>query len=162
MAVIDYITPMDKREIYREAAQQIAAINEGESFALARLSTAVCVLHHAFDSFFWTGFYMVDPEKPRELVVGPYQGSLGCLRIPFGSGVCGSCAADGETKIVDDVHAFDGHIACDSRSNSEIVVPVYGADGKLYAVLDVDSEGYSNFDSVDKEALEGICAGLFP
>ncbi len=152
---------MDKQELYREAAQQIAAINEGEAYALARLSTAVCVLHHTFDSFFWTGFYMVDPVKPGELVVGPYQGTLGCLRIPFGSGVCGACAAKGETVIVEDVHAFPGHIACDSRSNSEIVVPVFDTSGKLYAVLDVDSESYANFDDVDKAGLERICDALF-
>lgn len=151
---------MDKLEIYKETAQQIEAVNEGETNELARLSTAVCLLHHAFDDFFWTGFYMVDPEKEAELIVGPYQGTLGCLRIPFGSGVCGTSAAKKETIIVKDVHVFPGHIACDSRSNSEIVVPVVRKDGSLAAVLDVDSENYENFDEVDKQALEGICAGL--
>lgn len=151
---------MDKQEIYKETAQQIEAVNEGETNELARLSTAVCLLHHAFDDFFWTGFYMVDPEKEAELIVGPYQGTLGCLRIPFGSGVCGTSAAKKETVIVKDVHAFPGHIACDSRSNSEIVVPVLRKDGSLAAVLDVDSEKYETFDEVDKKALEDICAEL--
>ena len=83
---------------------------------------------------------MVDDEKPRELVVGPYQGTLGCLRIPFGRGVCGTSAQTGETVIVEDVHAFPGHIACDARSNSEIVVPVFDKMSRLKAVLDIDSE----------------------
>lgn len=108
---------MDKQEIYDDVAKQIRAVNEGETYQIARLSTAACLLSLAFDDFFWTGFYMVDPEKPGELVVGPYQGTLGCLRIPFGTGVCGAAAERGETVIVEDVHAFPGHIACDSRSN---------------------------------------------
>ncbi|MGJ8564628.1 MAG: GAF domain-containing protein [Alphaproteobacteria bacterium] len=153
---------MEKLEIYKEAAQQIAAVNEGEGNELARLSTAVCLLHHAFDDFFWTGFYMVDPLKPDELIVGPYQGTLGCLRIPFGRGVCGASALRKETVIVKDVHEFPGHIACDSRSNSEIVVPVLRKDGSLAAVLDVDSEKFGTFDEVDKQALEAICVGLLP
>ena len=103
---------------------------------------------------------MVDPLKPTELVVGPYQGTLGCLRIPFGKGVCGTSAQKGETIIVEDVHAFPGHIACDSRSNSEIVVPVYDKDGKLAAVLDVDSTEIGSFDEDDKEGLEAICKSL--
>lgn len=155
-----YFGGMDKAEIYDEVAKQIAAVNDGEGYQLARLSTAVCLLHNSFDDFFWTGFYMVDPEKRDELVVGPYQGTLGCLRIPFGKGVCGAAAARGETVIVEDVHDFPGHIACDSRSNSEIVVPVYTRDGALMAVLDVDSEKFATFDDVDKLWLEKICAGL--
>lgn len=151
---------MEKLEIYKETAQQIAAVNEGEGNELARLSTAVCLLHHAFDDFFWTGFYMVDPLKPDELIVGPYQGTLGCLRIPFGNGVCGASALRKETLIIKDVHEFPGHIACDSRSNSEIVVPVLRKDGSLAAVLDVDSEKLGTFDEVDKQALEAICADL--
>jgi len=107
--------------------------------------------------FFWTGFYVVDPLKPTELVVGPYQGTLGCLRIPFGRGVCGAAAASGQTQLVKDVHAFPGHIACDSRSNSEIVVPVFDASGALAAVLDVDSTELAAFDEEDQAGLEAIC-----
>jgi len=107
--------------------------------------------------FFWTGFYLVDPLKPQELVVGPYQGTLGCLRIPFGKGVCGHVAATREPVIVPDVHAFPGHIACDAASNSEIVVPVFRPDGSLAGVLDVDSTEYDAFDSVDQEGLTEIC-----
>lgn len=151
---------MEKNNIYTDVAKQIAAVNEGENYLLARLSTAVCLLHTNFDAFFWTGFYMVDPNKKNELVVGPYQGTLGCLRIPFGKGVCGTSAALGETVIVEDVHTFPGHIACDSRSNSEIVVPVFDKQNNLVAVLDIDSEEYGTFDIIDKKALEAIVANL--
>ena len=151
---------MNKKEIYKDVAGQIAAVIDGETSITARYATAACLLNEAFDYFFWTGFYVVDPLKPTELVVGPYQGTLGCLRIPFGKGVCGTTAQKGETIIVEDVHAFSGHIACDSRSNSEIVVPVYDRNGKLTAVLDVDSIEIGSFDEDDKEGLEAICKTL--
>lgn len=151
---------MDKIKVYNDVARQIAAVIEGETSVIARYATAACLLNEAFDYFFWTGFYLVDPLKPTELVVGPYQGTLGCLRIPFGRGVCGACAQKGETIIVKDVHEFPGHIACDSRSNSEIVVPVFDKDGKLVAVLDVDSTELASFDEDDKAGLERICKGL--
>lgn len=151
---------MTKAETYTDVAQQIAAVIEGETSVTARYATAACLLSEAFDYFFWTGFYVVDPLKPTELVVGPYQGTLGCLRIPFGRGVCGTCAEKSETLIVKDVHEFPGHIACDSRSNSEIVVPVFDKDGKLAAVLDVDSTDIGSFDEDDKAGLEAICKTL--
>ena len=151
---------MNKKEIYKDVAGQIAAVIDGETSVTSRYATAACLLNEAFDYFFWTGFYVVDPLKPTELVVGPYQGTLGCLRIPFGKGVCGTSAQKGETIIVEDVHAFPGHIACDSRSNSEIVVPVYDKNGKLAAVFDVDSTEIGSFDEDDKEGLEAICKTL--
>ena len=151
---------MKKKELYKEVSQQISAVIDGESSVTARFATAACLLNEAFDYFFWTGFYVVDPHKPTELVVGPYQGTLGCLRIPFGKGVCGTSAQKQETIIVEDVHAFPGHIACDSRSNSEIVVPVYDMDGNLAAVLDVDSTEIGSFDEDDKAGLEAICKTL--
>ena len=133
----------------------------GETSLTAHYATAACQLREAFgERFFWTGFYLVDPDKPAELVVGPYQGTLGCLRIPFGKGVCGAAAASGETQLVEDVHAFPGHIACDSRSNSEIVVPVRDARGALVAVLDVDSTEFGAFDAEDQAGLEAICGDL--
>lgn len=146
---------------YTEIAAEIASVTAGETSYTARYATAACLLAEAFrPRFYWTGFYLVDPLKESELVVGPYQGTLGCLRIPFGKGVCGAVAASGETLIVPDVHAFPGHIACDSRTNSEIVVPVFNSDGKLAAVLDVDSTEHDAFDDDDKSGLERICAGL--
>ena len=153
--------PADKAARYRELAAEIAAVLQGEPNRIARMATVASMLAGAFDSFYWTGFYMVDTEKPGELVVGPYQGTLGCLRIPFGKGVCGAAAASGETQIVADVHAFPGHIACDSRSNSEIVVPVFDGDGRLIAVLDVDSTAFAAFDAIDAEWLRRIVAQAF-
>lgn len=153
--------PADKPSRYREVGSMLAAVVAGEANHTARYSTAVSLLTQAFSPrFFWTGFYVVDPLKPTELVIGPYQGTLGCLRIPFGRGVCGAVAASGITQLVDDVHAFPGHIACDSRSNSEIVVPVFDRAGRLAAVLDVDSEAYAAFDLEDQTGLESICALL--
>ena len=151
---------MSKIETYEDVAKQIAAVIEGETSVTARYATTACLLNEAFEDFFWTGFYVVDPLKPTELVVGPYQGTLGCLRIPFGKGVCGTSAEHGETIIVEDVHEFPGHIACDSRSNSEIVVPVFEPSGKLAAVLDVDSTKFGTFDEEDKVGLEAICKTL--
>lgn len=151
---------MSKIDLYKDVAKQIAAVVDGETSVTARYATAACLLNEAFDYYFWTGFYVVDPLKPSELVVGPYQGTLGCLRIPFGMGVCGTSAQKGETIIVKDVHEFPGHIACDSRSNSEIVVPVYDKDGTLAAVLDVDSTEIGSFDEDDKVGLEAICQTL--
>lgn len=151
---------MTKAQIYKTAAAEIAAVNAGEASAIARYATAACILSEAFETFFWTGFYLVDPHKPDELVVGPYQGTLGCLRIAFSRGVCGACAREQATIIVPDVHAFEGHIACDSATNSEIVVPVFDDAGNLAAVLDVDSTQFDNFGADDKAGLEAICKDL--
>ena len=153
--------PSDKRERYAALRAEIAAVIAGEPNRIARLASATSLLAQAFpDRFFWTGFYLVDAEKPNELVIGPYQGTLGCLRIPFDKGVCGACASRRESIIVPDVHAFPGHIACDSRSNSEIVTPVFDGDGELIAVLDVDSTQFNAFDEVDEAGLRAICADL--
>ncbi|MEZ5984799.1 MAG: GAF domain-containing protein [Hyphomonas sp.] len=149
---------MDKAAVYRDLKAEIESVVAGETSVTARYATASCLLAQAFrPRFFWTGFYVVDPLKERELVVGPYQGTLGCLRIPFGKGVCGHVAATEEPIIVPDVHAFPGHIACDSATNSEIVLPVFDGEGKLAAVLDVDSTEPDAFDDVDREGLAAIC-----
>ena len=152
---------MTRAETYAELKAEIDSVVAGETYIPARYASAACLLSQAFSPrFFWTGFYVVDPQKPEELVVGPYQGTLGCLRIPFGKGVCGACADRKESIIVPDVHAFPGHIACDSRTNSEIVVPVFDADGALAAVLDVDSEQADAFNEDDRLGLEAICRSL--
>lgn len=157
--------PEDKATRYAEVMEEILAVVDGEPNRTARMATVASMLHDAFDTFFWTGFYVVDEDKRAagtdELVVGPYQGTLGCLRIPFGRGVCGAAAATGQTQVVEDVHAFPGHIACDSRSASEIVVPVRDGEGRLIAVFDVDSTAAAAFDSVDQEALEKLLARVF-
>ncbi|MEO0551015.1 MAG: GAF domain-containing protein [Pseudomonadota bacterium] len=152
---------MTKSETYAALKDEITSVIAGETYTPARYASASCLLAQAFQPrFFWTGFYVVDPRKPTELVVGPYQGTLGCLRIPLGKGVCGACATQKRSIIVPDVHAFPGHIACDSRTNSEIVVPVFDGQGTLAAVLDVDSEVPDAFDETDRKGLEAICGVL--
>lgn len=155
------MTPAEKHARYQEVAREIAATIEGERNLVARMATVSNLLHHAFDHYFWTGFYLVDPENPGELVIGPYQGTLGCLRIPFGKGVCGAAAARLKTIIVPDVHEFPGHIACDSRSESEIVAPVFDAKGNLIAVFDVDSDRKAMFDEIDAAGIEAILKAGF-
>jgi GAF domain-containing protein len=153
--------PESRAERYARVAGEIASVLEGEPNLTARMATVASMLASSFEDFFWTGFYVVDPEKPHELVVGPYQGTLGCLRIAFGRGVCGTAAATARTQVVPDVHAFPGHIACDSRSASEIVAPVFDRAGRLIAVLDVDSERPAAFDGLDAEWLERILKQVF-
>ncbi|HEX3407270.1 MAG TPA: GAF domain-containing protein [Caulobacteraceae bacterium] len=153
--------PSAKAARYAALAEEIAAVLEGEANVVARQATVAAMLADAFEHYFWTGFYLVDPANPGELVVGPYQGTLGCLRIAFGRGVCGTAAAERRTVIAPDVEAFPGHIACDSRSRSEIVAPVFGADGALIGVFDVDSTELAAFDETDAAGLERILADAF-
>ena len=155
------VLPAEKALRYGAVAEEIASVLEGEPNRVARMATVAAMLAASFDHYFWTGFYVVDPDKAGELVVGPYQGSLGCMRIAFGRGVCGVAAATRTTQVVADVHAFPGHIACDSRSASEIVAPVFDAAGRLIAVFDVDSDQPAAFDDVDRGWLERILAGVF-
>jgi L-methionine (R)-S-oxide reductase len=157
----DKILPAEKAQRYAAVAEEIAAVLDGEPNLTARMATVASMLAASFDHFFWTGFYVVDPDKREELVVGPYQGTLGCLRIAFGRGVCGTAARTRQTQIVEDVDAFPDHIACDSRSKSEIVVPVVDADGRLIAVFDVDAEAVGAFDQLDADWLEGILQDTF-
>ena len=148
-----------KSEAYEECYQTIVAVwrdEGGKSLDdIALMSTINSVLANRFSHFFWTGFYRVCGDR---LVVGPYIGTVGCLQIEFGRGVCGTAAARKETVIVPDVQAFPGHIACDARSKSEIVVPVFAPDGVLIAVLDVDSDQPDAFDDEDRGGLERIAA----
>ena len=147
---------------YRSLAEEIAAVIEGEPDRTARMATVVAMLAHGFpERFFWTGFYVVDADDPEELVVGPYQGTLGCLRIAFGRGVCGQAALQRRTLIVPDVDAFPGHLACDARSRSEIVVPVFDAHDELIAVLDIDAPHLDEFDADDAQGLETILRQTF-
>jgi GAF domain-containing protein len=153
--------PSDKAARYAALAEEIAAVLAGEANVVARQATVAAMLADAFDHYFWAGFYLVDAERPDELIVGPYQGTLGCLRIGFGRGVCGTAAAERRTIIVPDVDAFDGHIACDSRSKSEIVVPMVGKTGSLLGVFDVDSIELAAFDETDAAGLERILRETF-
>jgi GAF domain-containing protein len=156
----DKTLPRKKADRYAAVAEEIDAVLAGEPDLIARMATVTAMLKAAFRSYFWAGFYLVDPDKD-ELVIGPYQGTLGCLRIAFGRGVCGAAARTRQTQVVDDVEAFPGHIACDSRSKSEIVVPVVDAQARLIAVFDVDSDRPAAFDSVDRQWLEKILLRTF-
>ncbi|AKF06036.1 GAF domain-containing protein [Sandaracinus amylolyticus] len=148
----------DKRATYARVRASIESLIDGEDDWVAAMATVVCELHHAFESYDWTGFYRA--VSPELLVIGPYQGGHGCLRIPFSRGVCGAAARTRETQLVPDVHAFPDHIACSSTTLSEIVVPVLAPDGRVLAVLDVDSNAPAAFDELDREALESLCAML--
>lgn len=143
-----------KTRAYAELHAHGRAILDGVGDEIAAMATISSLVHHAF-GFLWTGFYRVI-EPGALLRVGPYQGSLGCLEIAFGRGVCGTAASERRAIIVPDVEKFPGHIACDSRSRSEIVVPVNGPGGELLAVLDVDSEELDSFDEEDQRGLERL------
>ena len=143
---------MEKAEKYRLLERQVAALLEGETDVIAKMANVAAVLHDTF-GFWWTGFYRVAGD---ELVLGPFQGPVACMHIPFGKGVCGTAWKRNETVVVPDVEQFPGHIACSSASRSEIVVPVHGPDGAVTAVLDIDSDRLATFDEEDRVWLEKI------
>lgn len=143
---------MEKENIYAGLAVRIAALIEGERDFVARMANTAALLHSGF-GFWWTGFYRVIGD---ELVLGPFQGPVACCRIPFGRGVCGTAWKEDRTVVVPDVDKFPGHIACSSESRSEIVVPVRDPEGKVVAVLDIDSRELGTFDATDARFLSEI------
>ena len=145
---------MPLTEAYDELNAQVRAVLEGIDDEIAAMATMSALIHNAFGHL-WTGFYRV-VEPNRLLRVGPYQGTLGCLEINFGRGVCGTAAQTGETQVVEDVMTFPGHITCDARSRSEIVVPVFNRDDNLIAVLDIDSDQVAAFSDEDRVGLQRI------
>lgn len=146
----------NRSQVYAEIAPQIEALIGGESDVVANLANVAAVLREAF-GFFWVGFYVV---KEGELVLGPFQGPIACTRIRFDQGVCGHSYTTRKTVIVPDVDAFPGHIACASASRSEIVLPIFGKDGEVFGVLDVDSDKLDHFSDVDADGLERIVRSL--
>ncbi|WP_097068883.1 GAF domain-containing protein [Rhodobacter maris] len=144
---------------YQTLSRTIKALTAGESDEVALMATLACEIHHADDRFDWTGFYRV--TEPGVLKIGPYQGGHGCLVIPFSRGVCGAAARERRTQLVADVEAFAGHIACSSSTRSELVIPVFGAGGRLIGVLDIDSNAPAAFTEEDARALEAILAATF-
>ncbi len=146
----------EKRAIYRDALAEIDSLLTDLLDPIAAMASAASALHARIPAASWTGFYRV--VAPELLRVGPYQGGIGCLEIPFSRGVCGAAARERNTQLVQDVHAFPGHIACDESARSEIVVPVFDRAGALVAVLDVDSREPAAFDEIDREGLEPIAA----
>ena len=148
---------MNKEERYQELSKQISALIEGETDSISVMANVSAAIHESM-GFFWTGFYIV---KDNELRLGPFQGSVACMHIPFGRGVCGTSWQRKATVIVPDVEEFPGHIACSSLSRSEIVVPVFDASGNVTAVLDIDSRELNTFDEVDQRWLEKIVSEIF-
>ena len=145
---------MNKEEKYRLLVEQVKSLVEGETDRIAIMAN-ICAAVHETMGFFWTGFYRVVGD---ELLLGPFQGPVACMHIPFGKGVCGSAWQQRRTLVVPDVEQFPGHIACSSLSRSEIVVPVFSADGSdVIAVLDIDSRELATFDETDRQYLEQIC-----
>ena len=150
-----HIAQGGKEEKYALLYKQIAAVTESESDTIANMANVAAMIHATF-GFWWTGFYRV---VGGELVLGPFQGPLACSRIAYGRGVCGTAWQEARTQVVPDVEQFPGHIACSSASKSEIVVPLL-KDGKVTAVLDIDSEHLATFDETDKMWLERIVEKL--
>jgi GAF domain-containing protein len=144
----------DKAVLYRDLASAVDGLTTGEPDAVANMANVAALIWETLPDINWAGFYR---NVDGELVLGPFQGRPACIRIPFGQGVCGAAAATLEVQRVDDVHAFPGHIACDAASASELVVPIVGADGKLVAVLDVDSPTPSRFTADDEAGLVAVC-----
>ena len=145
-----------KEEQYKLLVSQITSLIDGEKDLIAVMSNVAAAIHQTM-GFWWTGFYRVLDD---ELVLGPFQGPVACMHIPYGKGVCGTAWQRAETVVVPDVEQFPGHIACSSESKSEIVVPVFDNVGKVIAVLDIDSAQLATFDDIDRHYLETICKML--
>ena len=143
-----------KHELYADLAQQARGVLAGEPSLIANAANFAALVFHSLPDLNWAGFYLYDGT---ELVVGPFQGKPACIRIALGKGVCGTAAQTRQTQVIRDVHSFDGHIACDAASQSEIVVPLVKADGSLLGVWDVDSPSIARFDEEDRAGMEALC-----
>ena len=141
---------------YESLVRQLAALTEGIPYHIANLANASALLWEYLADINWAGFYIMEDGA---LVLGPFQGKTACIRIPVGKGVCGTAVAENATQLVEDVHQFPGHIACDSASNSEIVVPIR-KDGKVWGVLDIDSPHFARFSPADQAGLEAFVSVL--
>ncbi len=151
-------TATDKPEFYRDLLAAADALTAGERDAIANMANVAALLFDWLPALNWAGFYRT---IGRELVLGPFQGKAACIRIPFGQGVCGAAAATATSQLVEDVHAFPGHIACDAASRSELVVPVM-TNGAVAAVIDLDSPDLARFDADDRAGIEALAARLAP
>jgi L-methionine (R)-S-oxide reductase len=147
------IAAADVATLYRDLASALEAVIAGEPDPIANMANAAALIWDSLPELNWAGFYR---NVGGELVLGPFQGRPACIRIKVGEGVCGAAAATLQAQRVDDVHAFPGHIACDAASNSELVVPIVGADGKLFAVLDLDSPDKARFDAEDEAGFVAL------
>ncbi|RUS19478.1 GAF domain-like protein [Jimgerdemannia flammicorona] len=160
----DFDSNIPRPKFYAELVEQAKSLVEGQRNWVTNLSNISALVYHGLRSLEraktkpvnWAGFYFADPKDPTTLILGPFQGKIACTVIPFGKGVCGAAAATKQTQLVRDVHAFPGHIACDSASNSEIVVPLVLPSGRVIGVLDIDNEAIEGFDEDDKVGLEAL------
>ncbi|KAI9257756.1 GAF domain-like protein [Helicostylum pulchrum] len=156
---------LSRKEFYSELLEQVQCICEDQTFWVTNLSNASTVIYHGLISLEhfqekpinWCGFYITNPKNSQQLILGPFQGKVACTVIPFGKGVCGTAASSKEPQLVRDVHEFPGHIACDSASNSEVVIPLV-KDGRVLGVLDIDCEKIEGFTQEDKDGLEAIAS----
>ncbi|KAF2740143.1 GAF domain-like protein [Polyplosphaeria fusca] len=151
-----------KKDIYAQVLEQASALFEGQRNWVCNLSNTASLLYHGLRSLpspsaavNWAGFYVIDPKNPGQLILGPFHGQVACQTIAFGKGVCGAAAQSGATQLVEDVEQFPGHIACDSQSRSEIVVPIR-QEGKVVAIIDIDCAELKGFDLEDRVALERL------
>lgn len=150
--------PTDKKELYALLAEQLTALTDGEPHAIPNLANCSALLFYALKDINWAGFYLTQTDETtgkEYLLLGPFQGKTACIRIPSGRGVCGTALSTGEIQLIENVHEFPGHIACDSASNSEIVLPIR-KNGKIVGVLDIDSPYVARFDEEDKEGLQKL------
>jgi GAF domain-containing protein len=144
--------PEDKKECYQLIHAQLRSLLENETYLLPNLCNCSALLNLALQDINWVGFYLMNEN---ELLLGPFQGKPACIHIPIGKGVCGTAVLEDRTQLIPDVHAFPGHIACDSASRSEIVIPIH-ADNRIIGVLDIDSPNLARFDQEDQEGLEQV------
>ena len=152
------VYPENKKELYSLLAEQLTALTNGEPNAIPNLANCSALLFYALKDINWAGFYLTqtdDTTGKEYLLLGSFQGKTACIRIPLGRGVCGTALATKEIQLVKNVHEFPGHIACDSASNSEIVLPIF-QNGSVVGVLDIDSPKFSRFDEEDKEGLQTL------
>ena len=156
------VYPENKKELYSLLAEQLTALTEGETHPIPNLANCSALLFYALQDINWAGFYLTQTDETTNkeyLLLGPFQGKTACIRIPSGRGVCGTALASKEIQLVKNVHEFPGHIACDSASNSEIVLPIF-QNGNVVGVLDIDSPIFARFDEEDKEGLQTLVAIL--
>ncbi|KAI8351514.1 GAF domain-like protein [Blakeslea trispora] len=158
---------LSRKEFYAELLEQVKSICEDQTFWVTNLSNVSTVVYHGLISLEhfqqkpinWCGFYITNPKNEKQLILGPFQGKVACTLIPFGKGVCGTAAETKQSQLVRDVHEFPGHIACDSASNSEVVIPMI-KDGRVLGVLDIDCEKVEGFTAEDRDGLEAIAAAV--
>ncbi|ODQ77066.1 hypothetical protein BABINDRAFT_42295 [Babjeviella inositovora NRRL Y-12698] len=157
----NFANTLSKKDTLELVVESYAALADGQTNWVANLANCASLVHHAYHSLSvpvnWAGFYVLDPKKDNQLILGPFMGKVACQVIPFDKGVCGTAAVTTQTQLVSDVEKFPGHIACDGETQSEIVLPILDKEGKLRGVLDVDCLALNGFNEMDQKILESLC-----